>query len=62
MLLQLYKSSNSLCLNNSLQVWLIVNQRYQIHLFRYIYWYDEISYLIKGRKTLLGYEICNEVS
>ena len=49
-----YKFSHSLCLNNSLQVWFIVNQRYQVPLFRYINQDDDASHSVRGSK-LLGY-------
>ena len=54
MLPQSYKISSSLCLNNFLQVWLIVNQRDQVPSFRYINWDDEVYNLVRVRKVL-GY-------
>ena len=47
-----YKFSQSLCLNNFFQVWLILNQGYQVTLFRSSNWYDEVSHLVRGRKVL----------
>ena len=52
MLTQSYAFSNGLCLNNLLQVLLISNQRYQVSLFIYTNWYDEVSHLIRVRKVL----------
>ena len=51
---QSYKLSHGLCLNNPPQVLLLGNQRYQVPLFRYIIWDDEVYHLIRGMK-LLGY-------
>ena len=47
-----YKFSHGLCLNNFFQVLLIGNQRYQVPLFRYINWSDEVYHLVRGRKVL----------
>ena len=54
MLPQSYELSHGLCLNNSLQVLLIGNQRYQVPLFRYINQDDEVSRLVRGIKLLGG--------
>ena len=51
--LQSYKFSRGLCLNNFLQVLLIVNQRDQVPLFRYINWADQVSHFFRGRKVLV---------
>ena len=47
-----YKPSHGLCLNNFLQVLLIGNQIYQVSLFRYINWGDEVYCLVRGRKVV----------
>ena len=47
-----YKFSQSLCLNNFFQVWLIFNKRNQVTTFRYINWADEVSHLVRGSKLL----------
>ena len=47
-----YKCSHCLCLNNLLQALLIVNQRYQVTLFRYINCDYEVSRLVRGTKVL----------
>ena len=52
MLPQSYKFSHDLCLNHSPQVLLIVNQRDQVTLFRYINKADEVSHLIRARKLI----------
>ena len=52
MLPQSYGFSRGLCLNCLLQVWLIVNQIYQVPLFRYINCDDELYILDKGRKVI----------
>ena len=52
MLPQSYKFSHGLCLNNSLQVLLIDNQRYQAPPFIYINQDDEVSHLVRVRKEL----------
>ena len=52
MLHQYYKFSHGLCLNNSLQVWLIGNQRYQVTPFRYINQAGEVSHIVRGSKVL----------
>ena len=49
MLPQSYDNVRGIYLNNVLQVWLIVNQRYQVPLFRCINWDDEVSHLVKER-------------
>ena len=52
MLPQYYKLSDGLCLNNFFQFWILVNQRYQVHPFRYINQDDEVHHLVGGRKVL----------
>ena len=52
MLPQSYEFSHVLCLNHFLQVWLIGNQRYQVPLFIYINWYDEVFRFVRGRKVI----------
>ena len=52
MICQSYAFSHGLCLNNSLQVFLIVNQRDRVPPFKYINWEDEVSHLVRGRKVL----------
>ena len=52
MLPQSYIFSHSLCLNNSLQVLLICNQRYQVTPFRYINAADKVSHLVTAMKVL----------
>ena len=52
MLPQSYNFSHGICLNNFLQVWLIGNQRYQVHPFRYINRYDDVYNLVRGREVL----------
>ena len=52
MLPQSYKFSHDLCLNNFLQFLLIVNQRNQVTLFRYINKADEVSHLIRVWKVI----------
>ena len=54
MLPQYCKFTHGLCLNNWLQVLLIVNQRYQVPLFIYINCSDEVSHLV-GERKVLGY-------
>ena len=39
-------------MNILLQVWLIINQRYQVPLFIYINRSDEVSNLVRGRKII----------
>ena len=51
-LLQFYGFSHGLCLNNSLQVLLIGNQRDQVPPLRYIDQNDKVYHLVKGRKVL----------
>ena len=46
MLPQSYKFSHDLCLNHSLQILLIVNQRDQVTLFRYTNKADEVSHMV----------------
>ena len=41
-------------LNNSLQVFLIGNKRYQVPPLRYINQEDEVSHLVRVRKVLEG--------
>ena len=62
MLPQPYKILRGLSFNNLLQVWLIVNQRYQVPPFIYTNQDDEVSHLARGRKSARGHEIFNEVS
>ena len=52
MLRQPYKYSHKLCLNDLLQVSLIVNIRDQVPLFRYINWAVEVYHLVIGSKVL----------
>ena len=52
MLLQSYKISHGICLNNFLRVWFIGNKRYQVQPFIYINWADEAYNLVRGRKLL----------
>ena len=54
MLPQSYNFFLGLCLNNFLQVLLIVNKRYQVTPFRYINRDDGLSHLVTGGKVL-GY-------
>ena len=56
MLHQSYVCSHDLFVNHFLQVWSIVSQIYQVPMFIYIIWYDEMSRLFRGRKVL-GYII-----
>ena len=39
-------------MNNFPQVWLLGNQRDQVPPSRYVYWEDEVSHLVIGRKVL----------
>ena len=50
MLPQFYTFSHGLCLNNFLKVWLIVNQRYQFPLFRYMNQANGVSHIVRGVK------------
>ena len=52
MLTQSCKFSHGLCWNDSLQVWLICNQRYQVLLFRYINWDHKVPHFFRGWKVL----------
>ena len=52
MLPQSYTFSHGLCLNNSIQVWLICIQRDQVTPFRHINQDDGVSNLVKVRKVL----------
>ena len=52
MLPQSYTFSHGLCLNNSLQVLLICNQRDQVPPFRYINQDDKVSHLVIVMKVL----------
>ena len=46
MLPQSYTFYHGLCLNNFLQVWLIINQRDKVPLFRYTNWADGVSHFV----------------
>ena len=52
MIPQSYNYSHDLCLNNFLQLWLIGNQRYQVTLFRYTNWDDDMFRFIIQKKLL----------
>ena len=52
MLLQSYKFSHRLYLNNFLQVWLMCNQRDQVPSFRYINWDGAVHHLFRRIKVL----------
>ena len=52
MLPQSYNFPHGLCLNDFPQVWLIVNQIYQVPSFIYINRADEVSRLGRGTKVL----------
>ena len=54
MLPQYYKFSHGLCLNNFIQILLIINQGYQVPIFRYIHWAYEESHLIRVN-TVIGH-------
>ena len=52
MLPQSYEFSHGLCLDNFLQVLLIVNQIYWVPPFRYINRGDEVSHLVRVMKVI----------
>ena len=52
-----YTFSHVFCLNNLLQFWFIVNQRYQVPPFIYINRADEVYYLVRGREVIGGIHI-----
>ena len=54
MLPQSYTFSHGLFFDNFLEVWLIGNQRNQVHPFIYINWYNWLSHLVRGSKVLGG--------
>ena len=62
MLPQSYTFSRGLCLIHFLKFGLIDNQRYQVALFRYITWADEVSHLVRGKKVLGNMKYLIEVS
>ena len=51
MILQYYKVSHGLCLNNFLQILLICNQKYQFPPFGYIIQDYDVSHLVRVRKV-----------
>ena len=54
MLPRSYKFSHSLCLDHFLQFLFICKQRDQVHQFRSINRYDEVSHLVRRSKVLGG--------